>query len=231
MNLSDKSNNYWTEFWNSNPIVENKDPQLQVGRSINGQPITNELWNLTLNFVRNQLELNSSDIILDIGAGSGMISIPYSKIVHKVVALDISSKLLDRINESNIKKIEADARYVNFEKDAFSKVILYFALQHFTQKETIQLFKNMYNWIKKGGIAYIGDIPDITKLFVFHSKPEWKDAFFKSLENDKPIIGTWFTQEFLVNLAMYCGFKHVEVVEQPDYLINSHYRFDLKLIK
>ena len=85
--------------------------------------------------------------------------------------------------------------------------------------------------MKKGGIFYIGDIPDIEKLFHFFNTKEREFAFFDSLKNKKPIIGTWFNMQFMEKLGLYSGFSTVEIIKQPDYVINSHYRFDVKLIK
>lgn len=223
--------NYWKNFWNENPIIHKENPQQQVGRTINGKPISDELWKQTLMFLAHQLQLNSQDILLDIAAGSGMISIPFSQQVKEVVALDISEKLLENIHEKNIQTLVADAREVVFQPEKFTKVILYFALQHFSWEECVQLFKNIYHFTAKNGIVYIGDIPNINQLFDFHNTNDWKNAYFMSLENNQPIIGTWFTEDFLLNLAKFCGFSSAEIITQPKEFINAHYRFDLKLVK
>lgn len=222
---------FWQEFWNEDSIINEENPQLKIGRSVNKKPISKELWNDTLHSIENQLCLTSKDVLLDIGAGSGMISIPFSKKINTIYAVDFSEKLLQNITSKNIIKICKNVLEIDFKTEKFSKIICYFALQHFSFKECIILFEKIYNWLEKDGIVYIGDIPDLNKLFVYYSKTEWKKAYFESLKKEKPIIGTWFTKDFLINLATYCGFSKVEIIEQPKTFLNSHYRFDLKIIK
>jgi cyclopropane fatty-acyl-phospholipid synthase-like methyltransferase len=222
---------YWQEYWNKNDIISSENPQLKIGRSIHHKPISKELWIETLNFIETQLQLTDRDNVLDIGAGSGMISLPFAEKASQVVALDFSEKLLQNIKHPKITTICEDARKVVFKDEEFSKIIFYFALQHFSLEDSIILFKKMYNCLQKNGIAYIGDIPDLNKLFLFHHSETYKNAYFKSLEENKPILGTWFTQEFLLNLAYYAGFSHAEIIEQPNHFINAHYRFDIKIIK
>ena len=41
-------NNYWEKFWNENEILDSENPQNQIGRAINKQPISEELWIRTL---------------------------------------------------------------------------------------------------------------------------------------------------------------------------------------
>lgn len=57
------------------------------------------------------LLLDSEDTVLDVGCGEGSITIPLSKNVKKVIALDSSVKMLEylekRVNEQNITNIES----------------------------------------------------------------------------------------------------------------------------
>lgn len=91
--------NYWINFWNNNHIVEGKSVHEKIGRTIAGEPISEEKWDQCLLFLRRQLELQRHDILLDIGAGSGAICIPFSRQVEKVVAVDVSEKLLASIQK------------------------------------------------------------------------------------------------------------------------------------
>jgi len=228
------SNNYWENFWNENNILNSENPQNQVGRALNKEPISEELWIKTLSYIFNTINITSNDVVLDLCAGNGLITLPLSEKVKKVVAVDISTKLLSSINNKkneNITTIVEDIIKLKFEENSFSKVIFYFAIQHFTEIEVISLFKKVNSWLEIGGIYYIGDIPDIDKLFNFFNTKERESAFFNSLKNKKPIIGTWFNRRYLEKLGLYSGFSSVEIIKQPSYLINSHYRFDIKLIK
>jgi len=225
---------YWVDFWNTNDILENSDLQLQVGRAINKVPITQEKWNLTLQNIREKLKLNADDTLMDICSGNGLITFAFSKYVKEIVAVDISEKLISQINKANISNVTtiiADIRELAFEENKFSKIIFYFALQHFTEQETLFIFKKINKWLKKGGKCYIGDIPDRDKIWKFFNTEERENAYFNSLENDTPIIGNWFNKSVLGKLASYCGFSKSEIINQNEDMINAHYRFDILLIK
>ncbi len=224
--------NYWVNFWNKNEIINREGVHEKVGRTILGKPISDDDWNLVLQDLSKQLKLNNSDTLLDIAAGSGAIAVPFSKIVHSVTAIDISEKLLQCMkNYPGIEIINADIRTHHFNENQFSKVIFYFALQHFNEKETIQLFFNIHKWLKPDGICLIGDIPDEERKFNFFNTPERQKKYFESIINETPIIGNWFNKKFIQKLGEHVGFTTTELIQQPSGYINAHYRFDVKLTK
>ncbi len=228
--MADK--NYWIKFWNTNTIIDKKTAQEKVGRTINGVPIDEASWQKILVDLEQHLQLHEDDILLDIAAGSGVISIPFSKKVKSVTAIDISEKLLSEIPAlTNLNKTVADARTIDFQEETFTKVVLYFALQHFDESETLQLLQKIYKWLAPGGILFIGDIPDDEKKFTFFNNPEREQAYFLSVVNNKPIIGSWFSKDFIKKAGMYVGFSDSKIITQPVTHINAHYRFDAKFIK
>jgi ubiquinone/menaquinone biosynthesis C-methylase UbiE len=227
-----EKNDYWVNFWNTNSIVDKASAHEKVGRTIAGVPIAPEKWQAVLDDLEEQMELKPEDRLLDIGAGSGVISIPFSKKVKQVTALDVSEKLLAEMqNKPGITTMVADARDMEFEPGSFNKVVVYFAIQHFTEEETVKLMLRISKWLRPGGILYVGDIPDVNNKFLFFSKPEWQKAYFDSLVNASPAIGTWFHPDFFKYLGAYAGFNSVSVRQQPAEFINAHYRFDARFVK
>jgi ubiquinone/menaquinone biosynthesis C-methylase UbiE len=223
---------YWKDFWNKNTIIEKSDIHEKVGRTINGIPIGEEKWNDVLKDLEVHLDLKSTDDVLDIAAGSGAIAIYYRKKVGSYTALDISEKLIAGLKSyTNLKAIHGDVRDMNFPKESYSKVILYFALQHFTEKETLLLLKNIFYWLKAGGICFIGDIPDASRKFFFFNDRERENIYFDSILKNSPIVGTWFDKEFMQKAGTFAGFTQSLILDQPPDYINAHYRFDLKLVK
>lgn len=223
---------YWLNFWKTNAIVNKPGAHEKVGRTINGIAIGEKEWLSVLRDLEMHLELKEDDVVLDIGAGSGVISIPFSQKVKSITAVDISPGLLMEMEQvPRIKTMEADARELVLEPGSFDKIIIYFAIQHFTEEETVRLIGKVFSWLKPGGLLYIGDIPDSDRKFSFFNTTERKAAYFNSLENATPIIGTWFQKDFFLHLGNYLGFRESRVVKQPDYFINAHYRFDVKYQK
>jgi ubiquinone/menaquinone biosynthesis C-methylase UbiE len=233
MNSLENETNYWIEFWNNNPIIDDEDFQKQIGRTINKVPINKDVWELTVAEIIRIIKLDHDDELIDICAGNGLLAVPFAQRCIHVTAVDVSKKLLDRIDTTiykNITVIEGDVRNIQFEKESFTKAVLYFALQHFTERETILLFKSVYNWLKQDGLFYVGDILDVDEMFIYYRTPEWQSEYFESILSRKP-IGTWYKKSFLEKLAFYAGFKKCEFIAQPAFQINSHYRLDILLQK
>ena len=227
-----EENNYWVEFWKTNQVIYRESAHEKVGRTIKGVPIRDEDWRIVLQDLEASMELNSEDDVLDVAAGSGVISVPFSKKARSVTAVDISPPLLAEIDKTGgVETILADAREIEFEEGRFSKIVLYFALQHFSEKETVLLFGKMWRWLKPGGILYIGDIPDAARKFSFFNTADRQAAYFRSIRDDSPIIGYWFTRDFMEKLGSYTGFSSCSSLDQPSEYINAHYRFDAKFVK
>lgn len=224
--------NYWIDFWNNNDILNKESIHEKIGRTIAGEPISEDKWVKCLHFLAEQLELQKHDILLDIGAGSGAICIPFSKQVERVVAVDVSEKLLAGIqSQKNLKKIAIDILTINFSTNTFTKVIFYFAIQHFDEREAVNLFKKIFSWLTEDGILYIGDIPLVDNKFNYFKTDDYEKAYFDGISAGKPIIGNWYSKDFFLKLGKYIGFSQTIIVCQPAEFINSHYRFDVKFIK
>jgi len=223
-------NDYWVKYWNDAEILNSKNPQNQIGRTINKVPIDSQKWEETLLFIKTNIQLDKNDEVLDLCAGNGLISIPFAQQCKTVVAADISKELINKIDiakNNNLTTIVADARTIEFDENVFSKVILYFAIQHFTEYEILFLFEKFFKWLKPNGLLYIGDIPDIDKIWQFFNTLNREKVYFNSIKNNEPIIGTWFSKKYLMKLSNYTGFKTYKEINQPDNFINAHYRFDM----
>jgi hypothetical protein len=86
-------------------------------------------------------------------------------------------------------------------------------------------------WLKKGGVAFIGNIPESEKIWDFYNSTEREGVFFKEILEEKPIIGTWYSRAFLEKLALYCNFSKATSFDQPKDFLSAHYRFDILLNK
>ncbi|MEY3879766.1 MAG: hypothetical protein RIQ94_561 [Pseudomonadota bacterium] len=234
MSSIEQKNDYWVTFWTTHEIIKAKDPQCQIGRTVNKISIDQQKWQFHLDEIEEILCLCPDDTLIDLCAGNGLITMPLSLRCQSVTAVDISNTLLEYIDTQlypNITLITEDARNMNLPTKAFSKGLMYSALQYFNEHEIIGIFAAIYQFLKRDGLFLVGDIPDIDRLFVYHNKPEWVRAYFDSVKNNNPVIGTWFKKDILVAMAKYVGFNEAVVINQHPDLINSHYRFDLLLKK
>ena len=232
MNQAKSHKDYWAEFWTNNDRLKNDDLYYQVGHTVNGRPIDSQRWQFTLDQIERSIKLDANDNLLDLCAGNGLIAAPFSLKCKSVTAVDYSEVLIKRIDTKlypNITAIHADAREVSLPKETFSKGIMYGALQHFSECEAVSIFQMIQRSMRRGGVFLVGDIPDVDRIFAFYSRPEWVKAYFDSLKNNNPAVGTWYKKEMLVEMAKYAGFSNAEVRTQHQDSLNSHYRFDLLL--
>jgi cyclopropane fatty-acyl-phospholipid synthase-like methyltransferase len=226
-------NKYWKKYWNGSEMIDSDDLQIQVGRSKHKVPIAADIWRKTIDNIFDNIGLETEDSLLDVCCGNGCISIPATNICKNVTGIDISDKFVRYLKSKNIcnlKVIKGDAACYDY-KSKYNKIILYFSIQHFNLKEVIILIGKLYDCLVQDGVLYIGDIPDLIKKWDFFHKKEFRKDYFNSILSEKPIIGSWFSKDFFVYVAEYLKFNHCEIIEQPSFMINSNYRFDVLIRK
>lgn len=229
---------YWQEYWNVFPLDNVGDLQRQVGRTRNKKTVTSELWDRTLGFVWENMEITPVSQVLELCCGNGMLTLPLARRVKSVTAIDYSVPLMDALAKQldvesigNVTTITGDVNKMDIPEEKFSHVLMYFAIQHFSEKDAIILFERVIKTLKRGGRFYIGDIPDRAKLWEFANTDDYASMYFNSVKSGVPAIGSWFLHDDLLKLSKWAGFSNAEIITQPEYQINSRYRFDLLAIK
>jgi len=232
--LTQKSN-YWPEFWQRyGKDAADKDEQTQVLRTLNQQPIGQQLWEFTLNWIDEQITPRPQDVLLELCCGNGLLSRHFAPMVKSVVCVDVSEDLVKQINLAhypNIKPLVDDIRELDFDELMFDKVVIYAGIQYLTLAETTVLFERAYRWLKRGGVFFLGDVPDYRKRWVFFDSPERQATYFENLKSGKAIVGTWFDPEFFEKLSAFVGYSGTELIPQHPDLIYSKFRYDYRLVK
>lgn len=110
-------------------------------------------------YALNQLKLNSTDKILDVGCGSGLLFSFLESAVEMIVGIDISYNLLKKAKlektKKNVHLILADADHLPFKSNKFDTIFAFTVLQNMpipanTLKEIKLIVKN------KGKIVLTG---------------------------------------------------------------------------
>lgn len=221
---------YWREYWEKVHSTGTNNPQVQVARTRMGQPIDQESWNMTLNYVEELLEVNAQDTILDACGGNGLFAARFQEVCHHTVVVDINAELLRNIvmKSSKIQTINLDLiTFLKLNKSKFDKILFYAAIQYFSELETLQILEKFKEILTPGGIVFIGDIPNFYKRDSFMESENRYIRYFKSLQEGRESIGTWFTFEWLSALCDYLGFESCTLKIQPEYQIYSDFRFDV----
>ena len=94
--------------------------------------------------------------VLDVGAGTGRLSLPLENRGASVTALDVSPKMLEAISNKNIKTVVGDAESLPFESGSFDIVTAAFLIVHL--KDPTRFFDEAYRVLKDGGILAVTNI-------------------------------------------------------------------------
>lgn len=222
---------YWARFWSEYQTdVANMDEQSQVLRTRNKQPIAKRKWEITLDLVAQQLELQSDDNLLDLCCGNGLFTAAFGPRIAGVEAVDISPVLTGRLAARglpNVRISTSDMRDAQFAQQSFSKVLWYAGIQYIDESDIVTMVRRIRGWMKPGAILMIGDIPDRAKLWDYFSDDTRLAAYFDGLEERKPIIGSWLDGVWLERLCLASGFASAEAVPQNKELIYADFRYDL----
>ena len=228
-------NDYWKAFWEEHAeSTASQHPQCQVLRTLNKEPIGKAGLARLLKDIEEKMAVQPDDEVLDLCCGNGWITTHLASRCKHVTGVDFVRELIDQIDLEkypNVSTVLADAREVEFEEKSFDKVIIYAGIQYLLYKEIDDLFNSIVHWLKDGGTLFIGDIPDQERIWNFFNTNERAQAYFDSIRNEKPILGTWFSPQWLAGLGRWAGFREVNILSQPEDLPGSHYRFDMALKK
>jgi cyclopropane fatty-acyl-phospholipid synthase-like methyltransferase len=226
-----QKNEYWARFWSEYQTdVANKDEQSQVLRTRNKQPIAKRKWEITLDLVAQQLELQSDDNLLDLCCGNGLFTAAFGPRIAGVEAVDISPVLTGRLAARglpNVRVSTSDIRDVQFGPQSFSKVLWYAGIQYIDESDIVVMVRRIRGWMKPGGILMIGDIPDRTRLWDYFNDDIRRMAYFDGLEQRKPIIGSWLDAGWVEKLCLASSFTSAVAVPQNEELIYADFRYDL----
>jgi hypothetical protein len=86
----------WREVWDAWPrACERGDHLRQVGKTVGGVPIPREQVSLMTGAIAERLDLKSSDVLLDLCCGNGLITSRLAECCRRVVGIDFSEPLLD----------------------------------------------------------------------------------------------------------------------------------------
>ena len=107
--------------------------------------------------------LDASDIVADLGCGTGYFTIPISSIVNKVYGSDIQQEMLDyltqKIQKQNITNIELllskDVNQIPLQSESVTALLSVMTLHEFQDKN--QMIKEIYRVLKPGGKAMVID--------------------------------------------------------------------------
>ena len=225
---------YWKVLYDS--ISKKFDGSLlkQVGKTINGQEISENQIRIIVDAIAKALSLNSKDSIIDLCCGNGLITKELELLANEIVGIDFTDGLILAAKKykssPNIKDINSDV--LGFDLSHLSgikKILMYEALQHFSPSQLGTLLGKL-EILAPGALIFIGSIPDKDKLRAYYDTEE-KFAFYIQRESEgAPHIGKWWSMAEIDQIASAYGFKAL-FLPQESTLYTAYYRFDVLLEK
>ena len=222
----------WQKYWNE--LAQNSDFHAQVGRTVANKSLDNEIVEQITKRIVHYLDLQPSDILIDVCCGNGMISRQLAQYCQKVIAVDISPQQIALANQfnaaENITYLVGDAlnlsEIVHYQAN---KINLYFSFQYLDSlQKGEKALSEMKKCLLSEGKIFIGDVPEKERCKHFYTSLRSKIWFlYYELRNRNPMGKFWSYKEMYF-IAKKTGFT-IEKIAQPAKLPYSHYRCDFLL--
>ncbi len=224
---------YWKEHFNENAAKYENSLFKQVDMTVNGKEVDSIQVDLRVKSIINNLSLKSSDILLDICCGNGMITSMLASYVSQIYSVDFSEGLINIANSTNKKENinYAVGNIVTLDYSKFknvTKVCMSSGFQYLSADEAEIFMKNLS--VLNSVTLYISNIPDKEKIWNYYNTDEKKAFYFQREKEGKPHIGTWRNKEDIEKLAAGNGFQ-CKFLDIDKGLNTSYYRFDVLLNK
>lgn len=146
-------------------------------------------------------EFKKTDVVLDVGTGTGIVAHNVSPYVKEVIGLDISQAMLEHCNwRGNMYFIKRDIRDPFFHDGVFDKVTARQVFHHITEN-TQNAMDECYRVLKKGGKMVLSDGVPPSRMV----KKDYIEIF-KLKENRLT-----FMEEDLVALMEDAGFDNIKL--------------------
>lgn len=231
----------WTNFFQTYrnvPIKDDSDLLYQVALTVGGKPISKEIFNTIISDLENNLKLNSSDILLDLCCGNGVITYEISKRVKLTTGIDSSKIYIDNANKykksNTINYVEMDIldiETINNDDSKFTKVLFYGSVAYFEKRELKIILEKTNKLTTNDAIILIGNVLDYSRRFKFYNTFErrYQYLIYKIFNKDLG-LGNWWKKKTLLEICNEKGFD-CKFIDQNPLLNTAHYRFDCILTK
>ncbi|MHB8189300.1 MAG: class I SAM-dependent methyltransferase [Ferrimicrobium sp.] len=109
--------------------------------------------------------LKPSDRVVDLGCGSGQVTLVAAPKVHSVVGVDISQGMVDRLRErseecgyANVDGMVTPLERLSFPAGSVDVVVSNYVLHHLSDANKETVVRAAYGWLQPGGRLVVGDM-------------------------------------------------------------------------
>jgi SAM-dependent methyltransferase len=114
--------------------------------------------------VLNAAAPRAEDVAVDLGAGTGFVTIPLARRTQAVLAVDISASMLDRLTATSVheglpvRTRTADLTGFDLPSASVDVVVSNYALHHLVDADKAVLVQRAFAWLRPGGRLVIADM-------------------------------------------------------------------------
>ena len=227
----------WKDFWSKFPDQFAKDDFVkQVGKTVEGQPISNEQLNQLITDVVQKLDLKDNDVVLDLCCGNGLITFAVAQKCQSIVGVDFSKPLIEialkyhnPINAKYLNMPVFDISAANLQMPkSFTKIYMYEGLQYFQEAQFSHLMQTLLALSNEKVTMLFAGIPDMDKIREFYNTPERQLEYETRKRQGIEMIGTWWEKSFIRQICGEHGLK-CDFLAQYELSHTAHYRFDVRI--
>ena len=164
--MENKGKGSWELLWEKKGENKKFDPIGLVGFDKAITVTKQHFVNQVIETAKLKLKLSSSDRILEVGSGAGMLLIPLSKLTKKADGVDLSLSLISMLRKAHpeLNVFVAEANNLPFEDESYDKILVHSVFQYFPSiKYSNDVVFELSRVCKKSGIILIMDVPDLAK--------------------------------------------------------------------
>ncbi len=204
----------------------------QIKRTVGGQRISEEQFQIILNDIKEALEFNSQDVLLDLCCGNAHLSSHFFELISIYTGVDSSNALIDiakkYFNNEKTNYIASDLiEYLKSEKNpaVYTKILICSSIQYFAPemvKEILSIIKEKFINVER---MLITPIPDKDKAELFFGKERLAE---QDLDDYTSSLGRFYSPKEIEDLAKIEGFSsaYIALNEKAH---NAHYRYAVLL--
>ena len=229
----------WKAFWDKFPDQFTKEEfTKQVGKTVQGQPISNEQLDRLISDLAQKLDVKEDDRVLDLCCGNGLITYVIAERCQFIVGVDFSQTLIEIAREyhsrANVKYLNQSVLDITPDNlqipKLFTKIYMYEGLQYFQKDQFSHLLETLVSLSSERVIIILAGVPDLSRIWEFYDTPERQREYEIRKSQGTEAIGTWWEKSFIRRICSSYGLQ-CEFLPQQEFAHTAHYRFDVRIQK
>ena len=111
------------------------------------------------------VEVSPGDQVVDLGCGTGQLSIPLAERGANVLAIDVSEGMIERLAEKarerslpNLEGLAAPVENLSLPEGSVDLIVTSYALHHLRDADKDRLVTTAYQWLRPGGTLLVADM-------------------------------------------------------------------------